>query len=111
MYMPDFSPRLAYMALSTEASFGISLIPVCPSGDIMWATDIHTNMAMPPSMPASRMRLDINLLVGGVLWAFPRKTNEGSRRGENRWGLRPLAMVQIAGGNAFNFGRAQRPHQ
>src|SRR3989449_2438194 len=46
---------------------GISLIPVCPSGKTMWGSDAQTNIAMPPSTPASRMRFVISPPVGCVL--------------------------------------------
>src|SRR5579863_4939079 len=53
------------MALSTACSFGISLIPVSPSGRTMCATEVQANMAIPPSTPARRTAWSYCLLDSG----------------------------------------------
>jgi len=43
------------IALSIADSLGISPIPASPSGSAICAIDVQTNIAIPPSTPATRI--------------------------------------------------------
>src|SRR5581483_4868814 len=69
MYSPELCPSDEFIAAITGASLEISLMPAVPSGSRSWAINDHRNIAMPPSIPASRIRFAIHPPVLGEDYA------------------------------------------